>query len=313
MDALSRLIQLTRLQGSLDLRCRMAGSFAVDHPAAPAGEAPFHLVLSGRCMLDLDGGESRLLTSGDFVLLPRGRAHLVRDADVGSPGRELRIDRSGLLPLRSNTDGEGDLDLLCGRFQYAPGSAGLLMSALPEALHVSLTGNASLDSIRALIALLRSEVQQQHPGALAVVTSLSHAVLVMAMREYMQGRNTPPGLLTVLIEPRLGRAVQAMLSEPGRTWTVQSLAERAAMSRATFARRFQSCAGMSPWTLLTQLRMHMAADMLQHGNSAVAVVAQRVGYESEAAFGKAFRRHAGISPAHYRRQHHSKSAGTTVK
>lgn len=311
MDALSQLIELTRLQGSLDLRCQQAGRFAMDHVMAPTGEAPFHLVLAGRCVVELERGATLSLGAGDLVVLPRGHAHRLRDAGATTLGGPLHIDTDGPLPIHRHAHGDAELDLLCGRFHYAPGSVGLLMTALPDALHVSLTESAGLDQLHALIALLRTEVQRQQPGALAIVTALSHALFVMALRAHVEHGTTPACLLALLIDPRLGRSVQAMLREPARDWTVETLAEQASMSRASFARGFQHKGGLSPWELLTRLRMHMAVDFLLRGNAPVADVAQQVGYQSEAAFGKVFRRHTGITPARFRRQRRASEAPST--
>jgi AraC family transcriptional regulator, activator of mtrCDE len=303
MDALNQVIQLTRLQGSLDLRCYLAGRFAIDHEAEPPGEAPFHLVLAGRCLLELNPGTTLTLNTGDMVVLPRGHAHVIRDIGAHTVVGTLRMERDGPLPVRRNTYGDAELDLLCGRFRYVPTAAGLLMRALPEALHVSLADNTELEQLRGLIALFRAEVQQLQPGALTIVNALSQALFVLALRAYMQRHATPPSLLALLIDPRLGRSVQAMLRQPEKAWSVASLAECAAMSRATFARAFQAVAHMSPWELLTLLRMHIAADLLTEGSMGSASIAERVGYQSDAAFAKAFRRHAGTTPAQFRRQH----------
>jgi len=302
MDALSQLIRLTGLQGSLDLRCQMAGTFAVDHDRVSVGEAPFHLVLAGQCVLEPDGGAPLQLAVGDFVLLPRGHAHRVRDTDAGVTGGALRIDNDGALPIRRNTDGASDLDLLCGRFRYAPGTVGLLMTALPDVVRVSLTADAELDELRALIALMRTEVQRAQPGALAIVTALSHALFVMALRAHVRSGTTPACLLALLVDTRLGRSVQAMLRDPARDWTVELLAAESAMSRATYARHFQHTGGLSPWDLLTRLRVHIASDLLLTGDQAIGDVAARVGYRSEAAFGKVFRAHTGLTPARFRRE-----------
>ena len=302
MDALSQLIRLTRVQGSLDLRCQMAGTFAVEHDRVPAGEAPFHLVLAGCCVLEPDGGAPLKLAAGDLVLLPHGHAHRVREAQSGVAGGTLRIDDDGALPTRRNSDGPADLDLLCGRFHVAPGTVGLLMTALPDVVHVSLTSDAGLDELRALIALMRAEVQRAQPGALAIVTALSQALFVMALRAHVRGGTTPACLLALLVDARLGRSVQAMLRDPARDWSVESLAAEAAMSRATYARRFHDTGGLSPWDLLTRLRMHVASDLLLGGREPIGDVAARVGYRSEAAFGKVFRAHMGLTPARFRRE-----------
>ncbi|WP_158884160.1 AraC family transcriptional regulator [Rhodanobacter sp. L36] len=304
MDALSRVLELADVKGTPDLRCLLAGPFELDHEQVPEGEAPYHLVLSGKGSLQISGGEEIALREGDLLLLPRGSAHVMRDADSATAhAGSMSIDNSGSLPVRSNTNGSAELDLLCGRFSYAHGSADLIMAALPDVLHVSLAEHGGMDVLRGVVGMLRAEVSEMAPGAPAVITALSRALFVLAIRAYTLRDDVPASLLLLLADARLGQAVQAMLRQPEAAWTVESLAERAAMSRASFARHFAAKGNTSPWELLTLLRMRMAAGLLSRGKSTVGDVAERVGYQSEAAFGKVFAKQTGMTPAAYRRSH----------
>jgi AraC family transcriptional activator of mtrCDE len=261
-------------------------------------------VLAGHARLQVADDTEIALCEGDLLLLPRGSAHVVRNAtDAASDRRPMLLDASGALPVRSNINDRAELDLLCGRFIYAPGPADMVMSALPDVLHVSLRQHVGLDLLRGTVAMLRAEVATMAPGATAVISALSQALFVLAVRAYTARAEVPASLLLLLADERLGNAILAMLRHPEKTWTVASLANRAAMSRASFARHFSTKGNTSPWVLLTFLRMRMGSDLLRHGNLPVAEVAERVGYQSEAAFGKAFARQLGQTPAAYRRAH----------
>jgi AraC family transcriptional regulator, activator of mtrCDE len=301
MDALSKVIALARIQGSLDLRCQMAGGFEIEHEPLTPGEAPFHLVLSGATQLRLADGQVLRLAAGDFVLLPRGSAHAIQGLGLG-PSAATRMDNDGPLPERRNTDGAADMDLLCGRFTYAPGPADLVMSALPDVLHLSLAGESPLDVLGSIVSLLRNEVMHLRSGALAIVTLLSQVLFVMALRSYALREGIPSSLLVLLSDNRLSHAVLAMMKEPGRAWTVESLAKQANMSRATFARHFVERGAMSPMDLLTVLRIQLACDMLESGNLTSGDIAERVGYQSESAFAKVFQKRIGLTPAGFRRK-----------
>jgi AraC family transcriptional activator of mtrCDE len=308
MDALSRVLELADVRGAPDLRCLLAGRFEIDHEPALAGEAPYHLVLRGEAQLQLPGGEMLRLREGDLLLLPRGDAHVIRSiGGVDEHVRSIALDADGPLPVRRNTDGPAELDLLCGRFTYAPGSADLVMAALPDVLHVSLAEHRNMDALRGVVGMLRSEVEGMEAGAAAVITALSQALFVVAVRAYASRADIPPSLLLLLADIRLSGAVMAMLRHPEQAWTVESLAARAAMSRASFARHFAAKGNTSPLELLTVLRIRVASDLLSRGKLAIGDVAERVGYQSEAAFGKVFAKRAGMSPAAYRR---SRSATT---
>jgi AraC family transcriptional regulator, activator of mtrCDE len=302
MDALSRVLQLADVQGAPDLRCLLAGRFEIGHEPSATGEAPYHLVLGGQARVQVPGGSVVMLREGDLLLLPHGSAHALRDAKNGS-GRAspMKVNASGPLPVRTNTDGVAELDLLCGRFTYATGSADIVMAALPEVLHVSLAEHRDMDALRGVIGMLRTEIAAMAPGVHAVVTGLSQALFVLALRAYLARTDIPPSLLLLLADSRLSNAVLAMLRHPEEPWTVESLAARAAMSRASFARHFAAKGNTSPRELLTALRMRTASGLLSNGKLAIGDIAERVGYQSEAAFGKVFARHTGMPPATYRR------------
>jgi AraC family transcriptional activator of mtrCDE len=301
MDALSKLITVSSVQGSLDLRCRMAGSFALDHEQLEPGKAPFHLMLRGRAQLLLPKGVRLELHTGDFVVLPRGTAHVVQGMGDGAPVM-ASIDNDGPLPERRNTTGPVDMDLLCGHFSYSHGGAQLLMNTLPDALHIPLAeleGMALLDSI---VTTLRRETIRLDQGSLAITKALSEVLFVLALRHYVSQEGLAPSLLGLLIDSRLSAALLAMMREPGRDWTVASLAHKANMSRATFARHFTEKADASPMDLLASIRMQLACDLLLTGNLPVDAVAEQVGYQSASAFIKTFQRRIGSSPAAFRRR-----------
>ncbi|SIT41250.1 DNA-binding domain-containing protein, AraC-type [Paraburkholderia ribeironis] len=307
MDTLSRLIDLARPQASLDLRCLLSGAFDIEHAPQEAGVAPFHLVLGGACLIETADGAQVALQPGDFMLFPRGAAHRVRDVQRSSGGAPLMPGHDGMLPLRRN-DGGGaghdhvDVDLLCGRFVYAPGPSALLLNALPDPFHVSLGGAQTLGALQTVIGLMRTEAEHRQPGALAIVTALSHALFAMALRVHGERGAAASGVLALLADARLGASVQGMLSAPERAWTIAELGALAAMSRATYARHFNERAGVTVMDFLTQIRMTIACDLLLHTRRSAAEIGETVGYQSEAAFGKAFAQSVGMTPGRYRRR-----------
>ena len=265
MDALTRILELARVRGALDLRCQLAGGFSLDHEDAGPGEAPFHLVLAGEGVMELPGRRTLALRAGDLIVLPHGTTHRVRDTHGVMHDAPVTLDTSGPLTIK-RTAGEGQvLDLLCGRFVHAPDAGQLLFASLPDVLQASLTDRHGLPTLEAIVSMFRDEVGTLAPGALAVVTALSQALLVFALRAQLENSLMPPSLLTLLADPRLGRAMLAMLREPAKEWTVESLAAQSAMSRATFARHFEAKGKQSPHEVLTLLRMHLAAELLRRG------------------------------------------------
>ncbi|MEZ2128539.1 MULTISPECIES: AraC family transcriptional regulator [unclassified Sinorhizobium] len=302
MDILSRIIELAHLQPVLDIRCRLEGAFEIDHALVEKGSMPFHLILGGSCIIETGSGGQFVLQSGDFLLLPRGDAHAIRGRDAKGSALPLRISREGMLPLRQNGQGEADVDLLCGHFDFAPGSSRLLLDALPDPFHASLVEVQSEETLKTLAGLLRHETTLEQPGALTIVTAICLALFVMALRQHGSTSFERPGLLALLANPRLGKSVARLVAEPGHRWTIDELARLCAMSRATYARQFRECTGMTVGSFLTDWRMAIAGDRLLQTQRSIADIAAEVGYESEAAFGKAFKSSTGLTPGRFRRE-----------
>jgi AraC family transcriptional activator of mtrCDE len=305
MDTLTRLVDLARLQGSLRLRCMFEGGFAVQEAQEPRGIVPFHVVLDGECIIETEKGARLKLSPGDFVMFPRGSAHWVRDREMRPFASPPVMAHDGMLPIRQS-GARAEVDILCGSFTYAPG-ASALMQLLPDPLHVPLAAVDDMGSLRTLIALMRDEATSKQPGALAIITALSQALFTIALRSYGQLAQGTKGLLALNADKRLTAAAQAMLGEPAREWTLESLADISAMSRATFARHFKEQAGMTAMEFLSHVRMSIASEMLLHTRRTVADVGAEVGYRSEAAFSKAFQQSIGKTPSHYRRCHRQES------
>ncbi|MCA7893353.1 cupin domain-containing protein [Burkholderia cepacia] len=310
MDALSQLLSLGRSHVELDVRCLLGGPFAMPHDPLPSGEAAFHLVLAGTCRLRTAEGRTLQLADGDFVLLPAGGAHELLDAGAGRlrPVAALREQGAGggaVLPVKTNLDpaepGGASVDLLCGRFVYARGAGELLMRTLPHVLHVGLREASVFAPLQLLTSVLRTEASNGQPGAGAIVNALGQALLAYALRAYGRGARVPSGWLALAADARLGPSVQAVLQAPEKPWTVESLGDTSAMSRATYARHFRERAGMSVGAFVAQIRMMHACALLQDTQRGQAEIGQAVGYQSEAAFGKAFRAVLGTTPGRWRR------------
>lgn len=250
-----------------------------------------------------------VLKAGDFLLLPHGDWHDVvprrpMRTKANRPVRSLRSGRDRTLPIKGNVSkpSDAELDLLCGRFVSAHEAGSLLLRALPALVHVNLQDVAEGNLLGALIALLRQEATLPQAGALAVVNALGQAVLTFALRHFGLNERAPAGVLAVMADRRLGPSIQAMLRDLSLDWTIASLGQKVSMSRATYARRFQAKAGMSVGEFLLTVRMMQACDLIQHTDRGLAQIGQAVGYESEAAFGKAFRQIVGETPGRWRRR-----------
>lgn len=299
MDALSRLLSLYPLRTALDIQCHFGAPWVLDEAAVPRGTAPYHLVLAGTGTLDYGEERGVPLQAGDVVVFPRGAAHRIH---VGSgDGVPVTSSSNGLMTVKSNGGAGLVTDLLCGRFEFEAGRGNALLDALPEMILVRSAGREDFTGLRALLAMLKLEAETLRPGAAAVVAPLASALFALLIRAWLEDAGPRSGMFAVMAEPRLQPALNGMLAAPEKPWSLEDMAAACHMSRATFARLFRRAAGTTPATLLMQTRMAQAAAWLNESRRAVADVGEAVGYQSEAAFNRVFKRHFGMGPGQYRR------------
>ena len=310
LDWLSRLLEMTPVHGQLDLRCQYGAPWRIDQQASAAGEMPYHIVLDGSALLeDPAGGPPLQLAAGDILLLANGEAHALHDGG-GKRAKPSMVRAAANVVFSQNTGTGARLDMLCGRFALAPSHARLLRRYLPPHLVVRVGDATSVEThetgprLGGLIGLMRSESGVDGLGGRALLNGLSTALFALTLRCASESREAPAGLLALAGYPRLAPALEALFHDPGQPWTLPLLARKCNMSRATFVRLFQEKLGCSASDLLTDIRMTMAANELSTSSASTGAVAESVGYQSEAAFQRAFKLHMGVTPAHWRRAAH---------
>ncbi|MGB9990239.1 AraC family transcriptional regulator [Massilia sp. SM-13] len=300
MDTLSRLLSLYPVDTVINIRCHFRAPWLLDLPASGRGTARYHLLAGGEAVLEGDDGSEIALQAGDALVFPHGGAHRIRSLGEGAPLPKHEHQAShGLAVHETGGDGSAS-DILCGEFHFGAGSEALL-AALPDVLVVRTAGQPAVAGLRSLIAILQEEAVAERPGSSGVLQHLSAALFALMLRAWMEQTSGASGILSVLAEKRLQPALQGMLAAPGRDWTLETLAAACHLSRATFARLFSAAAGVPPATMLTHIRMTQAAQLLSQRRLGAAAVGELVGYQSEAAFHRAFHRHHGVGPGQFRR------------
>jgi transcriptional regulator GlxA family with amidase domain len=192
--------------------------------------------------------------------------------------------------------------LVCGGFTFVERCSSLLLPALPPVLHVRAAEQPGLGWLRLAQELIGRELTEGRPGSSALASRLADAMLIEAVRGYfVEAQGEPTGWVAALRDPGIGAALTLIHREPERTWTVDTLAACAASSRSSFALRFSVLLGESPIRYVARCRMGKAARLLRGTGASIADVAEQVGYDSEAAFSRAFRRYVGVTPAAFRR------------
>ncbi|WP_395067807.1 AraC family transcriptional regulator [Paraburkholderia silvatlantica] len=307
MDPLSEVLSLLKLRSYVSGGFDATGDWAVKFGAHDG--IKFHAVLRGECWVVVDGvPEPVKVSEGECFLLARGKPFRLASDLAIEP-----VDVSTLLPRVADGrvvtyNGGGEFLSIGGYFTLADGQADLLLSMLPPLVHVREEPNRA--TLRWCVERMRQELSDVQPGDFIVAQQLATLVLVETLRLHVSnGGRERVGWLFALSDKRMRAAIDAMHASPGHRWTLQTMAEQAAMSRTTFALRFKEIVGLSPMEYLTRWRMMLAADRLTHSRDSVSEIGLALGYESEKSFSTAFKRMMKCSPRRYGRQ---RNAGTIV-
>ena len=243
------------------------------------------------------GSELGAIPCGDQGQLLSRRAKW-RDAPSagGQPAAPVRVEYNNAIRIKTNTLESSDTELICGRLQFDEAQSGLIVTALPPAIVLNVSSARALGQMCSLIQMIDEELRSARAGALAIATDLSSALFVLMLRVHFEQAEPSSGLLKLLRSPVCAKAVNAIVNDPAHDWTLDALAHRAHVSRATLVRAFQKAAGMAPLAFLTEVRLNRARQSLASTTASLLQVCTAVGYASESAFVRAFKRRFGISP-----------------
>ena len=316
MDALSDVLRAVRLTGAIFFDVHAAEPWVAETPAGraivdamfPGSEhlICYHAITRGSCWASLEGEEPIRLSAGDIIVLPHGDTHVL----ASTPGLRrkpnmamYRTPRDGKLPVGifvGATAGETS-QFVCGFLGCDERPFNPLLAALPRVFQVRATPGGALDSC---VKFAVAESGERRVGGQSVLGRLSELMFVDVVRQYIE---TLPShrvdWLAGLREPCVGRALTLLHRSPARPWTLESLGRSVGLSRSALAERFTRFVGQPPMQYLTQWRMQLASNDLRQRGEALGEIASRVGYESEAAFSRAFKKALGVSPGAWRRQH----------
>jgi AraC-like DNA-binding protein len=303
-DALSEALRGLRFRSRVLCRSELTAPWGFT--VRPASGASFHFVLQGDCVVETPREPDRIsLQAGDLVILPRGDPHTVRDAP-SSPS--LLLDD---LVAMSPPDASGRLEhggggrktvLLCGAFDFEGTEALPLLSTLPPRM-VIRAGAAHSGWLHTLMDTVALDAKRASAGSGPLVDRLMDIVFIQAVRAYVGVIGEPDaGWLAAVHDPHLSAAIGAIHRDPANAWTVARLAGLVGMSRTAFATRFALLLGESPMKYLARFRIARSIEHLRNGRVSVANIAERVGYTSDVAFSKAFKRHVGMGPGAFRRE-----------
>jgi AraC-like DNA-binding protein len=316
MDVLSEVLKVVKLQGAMFYNgefsspwslCSPASSMVAPHLAPGAGHIIiYHLLTEGRAFARLVRGERIALDAGDLVIFPHGDEHIIEN---GPPTKTVelakevaRIAAQGLKLSRFGGGGEVT-KFICGFMACDPHLSRIFLSGLPPVFKVSLHDNASGRWLENSIRFSVDEADASRAGGEAVLAKLSEVLFVETLRAYIADLPTDQtGWLAGARDAEIGKTLALMHRNPAQPWTIASLAKEAGISRSVLAQRFRHYLSEPPMAYLTRWRLKLGAQMLASTSYSVAQIASEVGYESEAAFNRAFKREFGNPPARFRNQ-----------
>ena len=322
-DPLGAALHLLRMSGTFYFRSELTAPWGLDIPPMPDC-LWFHVVTTGAARLEVDHeGAADSLRPGELALVPHGTGHRLTDA-AGSPApsvlgipHEFVTDRYAII---RHGGGGAATTLVCGAVRFDHPAARSLVDLLPPTLRLTGTGptgtglpGSGPDWLAATLAMMAAEAAQLRPGGETVLTRLADVLVIQAIRAWLAsdpGGHT--GWLGALQDRQIGRALAVVHRDPARDWTVATLAAECAMSRSAFAARFTELVGEPAMQYVTRWRMQAAVHELSSGRRTVGELAGRLGYRSEAAFSRAFKRVIGVAPGAVRHRREPAVTGSPV-
>ncbi|MFC1672868.1 AraC family transcriptional regulator [Pseudomonadota bacterium] len=304
-DPLGETLHMLRLTGTLYCRGEFTAPFAIEIPEFD-GVMTFLVVTSGRCWLQVEGGEPRLLEQGSLALIPHGPPHIVSSSPEvpAEPLFDLPVEKVSERYEFMRYGGGGELTrTMYGVVRFDDVAAQHLIKLLPDIIQIDGWDDDAGGWLQSTLRFIASEAAQLKPGGETVITRLADVVIIQAIRSWLdRAPEAAQGWLAALRDDQIGRALALMHRTPEHDWSVASLSNEVGMSRSAFAARFTSMVGSSPVRYLTEWRMQVARLRLLESAAPLSQISDELGYKSEAAFCRAFKRIFNATPGSLRHQ-----------
>lgn len=305
VDPLGDALHFLRMSGVFYCRSEFSAPFALDLPAFEA-TMMFHVVTAGQCWLEVDGAEPYLLRPGGLALVPHGEGHQLRSEPGAAPTglfdapRQVVSDRYEILRLGG---GGTTSTVVCGVVRFDHPAAHQLTRLLPRLITIDAWTSPEVEWIQSTLRFMAIEAREPRAGGETVITRLADILVIQVIRAWIaRDPSAQRGWLGALRDPQIGRAMALVHRNPGGDWTLASLAASVGMSRSAFAARFTQLVGEPAMRYVARWQMQAARMWIQQDNATLGDAASRLGYESEAAFSRAFKRFNGVSPGAVRRR-----------
>lgn len=310
MDLLSDILSRMQLSGTLYFRTSFTSPWSIKVPAFQ-NVARFHFAHKGRCFVRIEGETSPVpLEQGDLVIIMRGASHTLY-CDPTTENQAVLLDQvveksgfTGKGALVYGTPGSSyETQLVCGHFAFGDNAQHLLIDALPAHIHIRNYGDTAGAWMENTLKVIGNEAGREHMGSDLIALKLSEIIFAQALRTYLENEGAGLPVLAGFADAHIAKALTAIHERPGHAWTLEKLAELTGLSRTAFITRFAECMTMTPLAYITHWRMQIARQQLAESREPIIEIAEQVGYGSEAAFSRVFKKHHASAPATYRRRY----------
>lgn len=304
-DPLGEALHFLRMRGVFYCRCQFTNPWAL---ALPAFEdcMMFHVVTAGECRIEVHGAPTKLLRPGGLALVPHGRGHRLASAAGLEAARLFDLPREQVgerYELLHHGGGGDATTVICGVVRFDHAAARQLIGLLPRLIEVDVWSAPEAEWLQSTLRLMAAEATAPRAGGETVITRLADILVIQSIRAWIErAPDGQFGWLSALRDPQIGRAIALIHRDPSANWTLQALAAAVGMSRSAFAARFTALVGEPAMQYATRWKMQTARIWLQETTEPLSWVADRLGYQSDAAFSRAFKRTVGVAPGALRRR-----------
>jgi AraC-like DNA-binding protein len=302
MDVLSDILEKVKLSSAVYFKSDFSAPWGMDIPKGPF--AQFHIVTRGHCILKTRD-QSMKLFAGDIVVFPMGTSHWLAD-DVSSE-RQVGMDVvQAIMNGKSLFEGQDiSTTLVCGHFEFDKNFDHPFIGELPEIIHIKDSEKKELPWLESITNLVIQEASSEKSGSNIVVNKLGEILFIHVLRAYIQTKESEKGFMAAMQDTRMSKVLKSIHNAPEENWQLSDLAQIAGMSRTGFSNQFKAMIGDTPLNYITQWRMIQAKELLKASNISVGEISLKVGYQSEAAFNRVFKKRANQTPLKYRQSLHT--------
>ncbi len=304
MDVLSDVLQTVKMRGVIYFHAHFHYPWGMKVPAGKF--ANFHIVTDGECFVEIDNMNHVLLQKGDMVLFPKGDPHVIVDSiktDAIVAAEELLDDsrKNNSNEVVVGDEGPHSSSLICGHFEYDSDFPHPLFETLPSFIHISAANNPNASWIGITLELAAQMSSGEGVGKEAVINRLSESLFIQTLAEYIQTIDDQTTFLAALQNRNIALALSAIHNDIAYEWHIEELAKIASMSKSVFSSKFHSTVGEPPIIYLARWRMLKAREMLIETTMPINLISEKVGYQSEFSFSKAFKKVTGLTPGAVRK------------